>query len=226
MFALIGLALAASLAASGQAVTQAENHAPSATPAPAAGHIPMKIGVIQAQTALVNTKDGQHAISEMNARLDPSKKNIEKMANDIRELQDKLQRGGNALADAARADMQRTIDLKTKSYNRAMEDAQAEAQAEQQKVLDELSQKMISVIDKYAQANGYAVIIDVSNPQTPVLYASNTVEITKDIVELYDKTYPNAGAATPAATKPAAAAPKPSATPAVTTPSTPPKKQP
>ncbi len=57
-------------------------------------------------------------------------------------------------------------------------------------MLEELGQKMMQVIDKYAQANGYAVILDVSNPNTPVLYASNAVDITKDIIDLYDKPRP------------------------------------
>ena len=227
ILALIGLSLAAVVAASAQPVAQSENKvAAGSAPAPAVTHTPTKIGVIQAQTALVNTRDGQRAISEMNARLDPTRKAIEKKAADIRELQDKLQRGGNAMAEAARAETQRNIDTKTKAYNRDMEDAQAEAQAEQQKLLDELGQKMSTVIDKYAQANGYSVILDVSNPNTPVLYAANTVDITKDIVDLYDKTYPAAGTpATSTSTKPASMAPKPAATPASTTPVTQ-KKQP
>ena len=56
----------------------------------------------------------------------------------------------------------RNIDQKTKSFNRQVEDAQAELEQEQQKVLGQLGQKMMQVIDKYAQANGFAVILDVS----------------------------------------------------------------
>ena len=86
-----------------------------------------------------------------------------------------------------------------------MEDAQAEYDQEQRKVLDGLGQKMMQVIDKYAATNGYSVILDVSNPQTPVLYASNAVDITKDIIELYDK----AAASAPAAPQAFGATPYP-----------------
>ena len=47
---------------------------------------------------------------------------------------------------------------------------------------------MMAVIDKYAQQNGFAIVLDVSNQNTPVLYASNTVDITKEVIDLYDKT--------------------------------------
>jgi outer membrane protein len=132
------------------------------------------------------------------------------------------------MAQAAKDDLARTIDQKTKSFNRDVEDAQAEAQAEERKMLEELSGKMQVAIDKYAQTNGYAVILDVSNQNTNVLYVATGVEITKDIVDLYDKMNPGGPStkpAVPTTTKPAttpAATPKPT-TPATTTP---PKKQP
>jgi outer membrane protein len=93
-----------------------------------------------------------------------------------------------------------------------VEDAEAEFNQDQQKVLQQLGQKMMVVIDKYARDNGYAMILDVSAQNTPVLYASNTIDITKEIIELYDKNAGAAGApATSAAPKPAAPAPKPEA---------------
>jgi outer membrane protein len=165
---------------------------------------PNKVGVIQIQGAIVNTKDGQKAMADLETRMAPRKADLEKKQGEIRDLQEKLQKGGNAISEDAKQDLARTIDQKTKNYKRDMEDAQAEFQQEQRKLLGDLGQKMMRIIDNYAQANGFSVILDVSNPNTPVLYASNVVDITKDIVALYDK-----GAATPAATS--AAPPKPAA---------------
>jgi outer membrane protein len=176
---------------------------------------PTKVGVIQIQSAIVSTKDGQKAAAELETKLGPRKKDLDRKQAEVKDLQDKLQRGGNAMAEAAKADLMRNIDQKTKSFNRDMEDAQAEYDQEQRKLLDDLGQKMMQVIDKYAAANGYSVILDVSNPQTPVLYASNAIDITKDIIELYDKASASAPAPAPAkpAAAPATAAPKPAATP-------------
>jgi outer membrane protein len=198
----------------------------------AAAQTPTKIGVIQIQSALVSTKDGQKAVAEFQSRMGPKQKEIERKRSEIQELQDKLNKGGNAMAQAAKDDLARTIDQKTKSFNRDVEDAQAEAQAEERKMLEELSGKMQVAIDKYAQANGYAVILDVSNQNTNVLYVATGVEITKDIVDLYDKMNPGGPStkpAVPTTTKPAATPPPaakpttPAATPATTTPA---KKQP
>ena len=226
IFALVGLSLACGLAVPAQAVT--EQGAPASAQSAPPAHMataPTKVGIIQAQAALLGTKDGQRALNELNKKLDPTKAALEKKANTIHELTDKLQRGGNAMADAAKAELNRNIADLTKSYNRDMEDAQAEADAENRKMFDELTGKITKIIDIYAQANGYTLILNVSDQNTPVLYAANNTDITTEVIALYDKTYPVASApATTAAPKPAPPASTPPK-PATTTPVTP-KKQP
>ncbi len=180
----------------------------------AAAQSPGKVGVINIQSAIVSTKDGQKAASDIQTRFSPKKGELDKRQADISQLQDQLNRGRNTLSEEARQNLVREIDQKTKSLNRDTEDARAELDQEEQKIMGELGGRIMSVIDKYAKENGYNLILDVSNPQTPVLYASNTIDITKDIIDLYDKNAPAAGTSTtaaPPATKTPAAAPKPAA---------------
>ena len=61
--------------------------------------------------------------------------------------------------------------------------------------MQELGGKMMAVVEKYAQQNGFAIVIDVSNPQTPVLWAAQAIDITAEIVKLYDQANPATGAA-------------------------------
>ncbi len=175
---------------------------------------PSKVGVINIQGAIVTTKDGQKAASELETKSAPKRKELENKQNEITQLKDQLQKGQNTLSEATKAELYKNIDAKTKLLNRDVEDAQAEFDQDQQKILQQLGQKMMAVIDKYAKDNGYTLILDVSSPQTPVLYASNTIDVTKDIIDLYDKNTTPASAAAPAATRPATpAAPRPGATP-------------
>jgi len=203
----------------------------------ASAQAPTKVGVIQIQAALTATKEGQKAAAELETKMAPRKKELEGKQAEIKDLQEKLQKGGLTLSDSAKEELTRNIDARTKSFNRDVEDAQAELEQEQQKLVNALGGKMMQVIDKFAQANGYAVVLDVSNQNTPVLYAANQVDITKEVIELYDKTIftplPAAAPAKPAAAPaaapkpaapaaPATAAPKPAATPPAAAPA---KKQ-
>lgn len=164
-----------------------------------------KVGIININAAIANTKEGQHAIQELETKFAPRKKDLEKKQQAISALQAQLQKGGTVLGDDQKRKLMSDIDSQTKSYNRDLEDASQELEQEQQKIFQELGGKMMSIIDKYAKDKGYSLILDVSSQQTPVLYASNEIEITKDIIEAYDK---GAAAPAPAAAKPAPATKK------------------
>lgn len=172
---------------------------------------PTKVGIININAAIANTKDGQKALQDLETRFAPKKKELEKKQQGIQGLQAQLQKGGTVLSDDQKRRLMADIDSQTKSYNRDLEDASAELEQEQSKLFQELGGKMMSVIDKYAKDKGYAVILDVSNQQTPVLYAANEVDITKEMIEQYDKAGPMAAPAAAPAKAPAAPAPKPTA---------------
>jgi outer membrane protein len=169
-----------------------------------------KIAAINIQAAMLGTKDGQKAAAELENKTLPKKRELTQKQNDINALQDQLSKGQNTLSDSAKNDLYKSIEAKKKNLQRDMEDAQADLQEAQNKLLQQLGQKIVAVIERYAKDNGYTMVVDVGNPNTPVIYASPSVEITKEVIELYDKSTATASAPAPAAPKPAApAAPKP-----------------
>lgn len=172
-----------------------------------------KVAVINIQGAIISTKDGQKAASELNAKTEPKKKELEQRQNEINALQDQFNKGQNTLSDATKNDLYKNIELKKKNMQRDVEDAQAELEQDQQKILQQLGQKMMAVIERYSRDNGYTLVVDVSNPQTPVLYASPSIDITKEIVELYDKSTAAMSAPAPRAPAPGATSAAPAAAP-------------
>lgn len=159
---------------------------------------PTKVGVISVQGAIVGTRDGQKASQQLDAKFTPRKKEFDTRQSEVAQLQDQYNKGGTLMSEDKRNQLARDIDEKKKRLERDMQDAQEELQGAQQQALQGLGQRMMAVIEKYAKDNGYTMILDVSNPNTPVLYASSAIDITQDIVQLYDKTSTNgAPAATP-----------------------------
>ena len=190
---------------------------------PALAENPTKVGVINLQSAIVSTKDGQKAANDIQVRFNPKKADLDKRQSDIAQLQDQLNRGRNTLSEEARQKLVREIDQKTKSLNRDTEDARAELDQAEQKIMNDLGSRIVAVIDKYAKDNGYAMILDVSSPQTPVMFASNSIDVTRDIIELYDKNAPAPASGTGTSTSGIVA---PAAKPAVAPPVTPPAPKP
>lgn len=174
---------------------------------------PTKVGIINIQQAIISTKDGQTAVKNLQERFNPKQKLLQDKQAEIQQLQQQLQRGANTLSQEALGKLRQDIDDKQRDLQRAGEDAQMEFDQAQQTTFAGISQKMQNVIDKFARDNGYALIIDVSTPQSGVLFASNSIDITKDVITAFDAdTSGSASAApAPAASKPAPAAAKPAA---------------
>ena len=74
----------------------------------------------------------------------------------------------------------------------------------------------MEVVEKYARDNGYSIILDNSSQNTPVIFSANGVDVSQDIIRLFDQAYPaKAGASgtKPAAQRPAASKPAPTEPP-------------
>jgi outer membrane protein len=163
-----------------------------------------KIAVINIQGAIVSTQDGKRAAADLEAKFAPKRKEVDARQAEINGLKAELQKGENTMSEQSKQELIRKIDSESKSLQRDMEDDQSDLQQAQQEAVQKIAQKMTVVISEYAKANGFVLVLDDSSPQTPILFASNTIDITKDIIDLYDK---NSGPASAPAQPPAAKTP-------------------
>jgi len=195
------------------AATQA--HAQSATPT--------KIGIIHVQAAILSTKEGKKAADELNAKFSSKKAELDKKQANIDQLKDQLQKGSATMSDEAKNKLMRQIDNETTSLKRNTEDAEADVQQEEGKVINDLGAKLYAIVQKYAKDNGFAMIIDVSGQQQPVWWAADSINITNEVVQLYDKASPSAGAAVtaPPTKQPAAVGSAPAPAPPAARPAAP-----
>lgn len=172
-----------------------------------------KVAIVNIQDAIANTNEGKKELDALQQKFSPKQAELKTQNDEVENLKKQLQAQGDKLSDDERNNRVKTIEVKQKSLQRNFEDAQNEFQQAEQEVVNRLGKKMLEVLEKYAKANGYAMILDVSNPQTPVLYASPGANITKELVEAYNAEVP---AAAPAATRPAGTntTPRPTTRPA------------
>ena len=150
-----------------------------------------KVGTINIQQAIVSTKDGQKASAELQTRFDPKRKEIEKNNVALQAKQQQLQKMGTVGSEEVKRKLATDIDLEGKRLQRDSEDAQAEWDQEQQKLVNELGGRIMQVINKFATDNGYSMVLDISSQQTPVIWALPTIDITNDVIKLYDANAPS-----------------------------------
>ena len=186
--------------------------------APAAAAAPVKtVGIINLRGAIGSTAEGKQASAELQSQFAPRSTEIDALTKQISDLQQKLQAGTGKLSQEEETRLTAEGQRLTQRLDRRRNDFQEDATAAQQEVLERIGRKMVDVLDRYARENGFSVVLDTSGQNSPILYASNQVDVTQDIIRLYDQQYPvKTGAAPPATAKPAT--PKPATPPPATKP--------
>jgi outer membrane protein len=196
--------------------------APAAGAAGSAGAAVKSVGIINLRGAIGSTAEGKQASAELQSQFAPRSSEIDTLTKQINDLQQKLQAGQGKLSQEEEARLTGEGQRLTQRLDRRRNDFQEDASAAQQEVLERIGRKMVDVLDRYARENGFSVVLDTSGQNSPILYASNQVDVTQDIIRLYDQAYPvknPPGGAAPATAKPAAPKPTtPPTTPPVTKP--------
>ena len=194
----LGVSIFASSAAWAQ-TTSASAAGPAATassPASANAAATTKIGVVNIQDAILATEEGKKEFDALQQKFTPKQAELKSLNDEIESLKKQYQAQADKLNDDEKNSRAKTIDTKQKTLQRTYEDAQSEFQQAEQELLNRLGAKMVKTLEKYSQANGFSIVLDVSNPQTsPVLWATQGNVITKELVDAYNADYPVAGAA-------------------------------
>jgi len=205
------------LAQTGSAATPSSPVASSSTPASTAATtapVPGKVGTINIQDAIFGSNEGQRDMQTLQKKYEPKQTELKGQNDELEALKKQLTDQGPKLNEDALATLRKQIESKQKSFDRSVQDAQEEIGNQQQDIASRILSKMAPLVVKYAQENGYTMIVDTSKPwpQSPVLWWNpDAVDITKNVVEAYNV---QSGVAAPAGTGAGAAAkpaaPKPS----------------
>jgi len=178
---------------------------------------PTKVGVINVQVAITSTAEGKQAAAELQSKFAPRQTDLDNMRKQLDDLQTRLRTGQTTLSDDEKARLAREGDTLTRSYQRKQQEAQDDFNDEQQDLVNRIGRKMMEILDKYSRENGFAVILDTSAQQTPVVYAANQIDVTQEIIRLYDQGNPvkagtpSSGGASSLSPAPKTTAPRPAA---------------
>lgn len=203
------------LAQTGSAATPTTTPANPVASAPAGPvNTGTQVGAINIEGAIFNTNEGKREIDALTKKVEPKQAELKNQNDELEALKKQLTTQQDKLSEDALANLKKQIETKQKSFDRSYQDFQEEVGNQQQEIAGKILQKMAPIVVKYAQDNGFGLILDTSKPwpQSPVLMAGEKMDITKAIVDLYNAQSgvpapPTTGAATrPAAPKPTTAA--------------------
>ena len=181
-----------------------------------------KVAYVDIRQAIQATAEGKQAAAEFQSQFNSKQTDLENLQKSVEELQNRLNAGARTLNDEERIRLQRQGERQASQLKRKQEEYQEDANGAQQEIIDRIGRKMVDVVSRYARENGYGVILDA---QTACgVYCSNQLDVTQEIIRLYDQANPvkagATGGVTPAQPRPAGTRP---ATPPATNPAPKPK---
>ena len=150
---------------------------------PVAAFAQGKIGIINLDDALSNSSAGKSALSGLKTRFESREKALATQGEDLKKLQDELQKKSVALSQDAMKAKAADFEAKARKYMEDRNKLQQEEQQSQQTVLQPLLSRLQKVVSDYAAKNGFTVILE----SRSVPYFDPKLDVTAAIQAEFDK---------------------------------------
>lgn len=154
-----------------------------------------RIGILDVRAAIITSAEGKQASAELQSQFSPRQAELDTLRRRIEDMQRRLREGERTLSQEEQNRIARELNQSTRFYQRKEEDLREDLGVAEEEVVQRIGRKMMELVDNYARENGFSVILDVSAQGGPVIYAASQVNITQEIVRLYDQAHPVAAAA-------------------------------
>ncbi len=214
-FSALFLVSASAMAAVGQTTTGPRPAAAEQKSAAAVNVPTAKVAVIAFQAAVAQTNEFQRDVADLQKKFDPRRTQLKSLSDQVDTLTKQLQADSATLTEAERASRARVIDEKKKQLDRDSQDAQSDFQADMQQTINEVAQKVGTLMMDYAQKHGYTLVLDAGEQQTQtVLYAVPAMDISRAVVDAYNQQSGIPAPPPQAASEPDAPQPQPQPQPA------------
>ncbi len=138
-----------------------------------------KVGVIDFQSALMETAEMQAKSKELEAKYKPRNDELTQLSKELQDLQQKLQSasGNEALS------LQNQAQRKQRDAQRKQEDLQSDFEYDRNEILQSGARAMQDVISKLAEEKGLDLVVDINT----TLFVKPSLNLTAAATEAYNQ---------------------------------------
>lgn len=151
---------------------------------------PIKVGIINPQKILENTKTGKMATTGLEAFVKERQEIINKEEDTITKLKDQLEKQGAVLSPKVREEKQGELERRVGEYQKKVGEMTREVQKQRAQVLKEFNERMEKVVAKIAEKEGISLVLDGNSEGGAVVYAKDSLDLTDKVIKEYDKMAP------------------------------------
>ncbi len=149
---------------------------------------PVKIGVVDLQRCLNESRMGRKYKAEFTAEADRRKAELEKEEATLKTLREEIEKQGLVLSETARAEKEREYKEKLAAFKKRFQESQQALQRKDQELTRRILKDLQGVIRKLGETEGYTLILE--RQEGGVLFAPKAVDVTDEVIRRYDAEMP------------------------------------
>lgn len=146
-----------------------------------------KIGFVDVREIMLNSVEGKKASEEFKKTFEKNKAQISAKEAELKKMKEDLEKQRTILKEAALKEKETAYQKKFRDYQLMVKDANEELQARDQELSKAMLPEIMKVISAIGAKEKYSVIFDVGS--MPVPYFSKENDLTKRVMEEFDRTY-------------------------------------
>lgn len=144
-----------------------------------------KVGVVDLQRCLNESKTGKRYKAEFTAEAERMKAELEREEDVLKGLREELEKQGMILSETARAEKERSYRERVDAFKEKFQQSQQVLQRRDQELTRRILKDLQGVIRELGEAGGYGLIVE--RGEGGVLYVPAQADITEEVVRRYDK---------------------------------------
>ena len=145
----------------------------------------IRIGVVDIDQAISSTEEGKAAREELSRKQREAETKVQPMIDRYRALEEELKTKKFVLSDDALYQKQLDLAEMRNEVQAKMREIDGQLQVDQKRLEGPLLAKLKDIIEEIGKSQGFTLIIHRNAPG--VLYARESVDITSQVVERYNK---------------------------------------
>jgi len=139
----------------------------------------LKVAVLDTQRALVESQEAQELMRSAQFDLEEEQGRLNTLGQEIRGLQEQLQKDSEVMSAAEQRRKQKEIEDKRIDYEFLVNKLQKEVQDRRQELMQMMAPKVDAVLQDLIEVEGYDLILQRGN----LLYANSRHDITRKVTE-------------------------------------------
>ncbi len=144
----------------------------------------VKIGVIDLQTAINDSKKGQGAKAALVKKFEKRQNELSTRESELQKMQEDLERQSAMLSPEAKYEKEKTLKRKMRDFQDIYRDYSEQMKKDEMESTQPIVEGILLEAHNYGKENGFTLILEAK--KAGVLYVPDSMDITAEVVKRYD----------------------------------------